>query len=129
LTSVSQLNVTFESLLGIGASDLSSSKQEVRKTSGYLRRASSLAMKQTFVAVERITLVVLAVGASILFPDFSSLMAVLGSSSASIICIIGPISAKVAMERRCTVLDAALLLVFAVMAVWGTAAAFWSTAE
>jgi len=76
--------------------------------------------------VERVSVPVLSITVSILVPEFSSLMAFLGSFSAFMICVIGPISAKIALEGRCKSIDALLLAVAIVMATWGTMAAFWT---
>lgn len=66
----------------------------------------------------------MAVAASIFVPEFSAMMAFLGSFSAFLLCVIGPVSAKVALAGKCSLLDATLLLVAVLMAVWGTIAAF-----
>jgi vesicular inhibitory amino acid transporter len=42
------------------------------------------------------------------------------------ICVIGPISAKIALEGRCGLVDVSLLAIAIVMATWGTLAAFWA---
>jgi vesicular inhibitory amino acid transporter len=89
--------------------------------------ASTETTRHILVVVERTLLTLLSVTVSILVPDFSSMMAFLGSFSAFIICIIGPISAKVALTGRCGLFDAFVLFLGCVMAVWGTVAAF--TAE
>jgi vesicular inhibitory amino acid transporter len=47
-----------------------------------------------------------------------------GSFSAFVICVIGPIAAKVAIARRCGVFDGFVLALVVVMAVGGTIAAF-----
>ncbi|KAH7915370.1 transmembrane amino acid transporter protein-domain-containing protein [Hygrophoropsis aurantiaca] len=82
--------------------------------------------KHGLIAVERIILLLLCIAVSILVPEFSSLMAFLGSFSAFVICVIGPISAKIALAGRCGHLDAALLFTAGIMAMWGTVAAFWT---
>lgn len=51
-------------------------------------------------------------------------MAFLGSFSAFVLCVIGPICAKIALEGRCGVFDGAIVALAVVMAVWGTGAAF-----
>jgi vesicular inhibitory amino acid transporter len=51
-------------------------------------------------------------------------VAFLGSFSAFVLCVIGPIAAKVALERRCGVFDACVVALAVVMGVWGTGAAF-----
>lgn len=66
----------------------------------------------------------LTVAVSILVPDFSSMMAFLGSFSAFMLCVIGPLSAKGALNGRLGWGDTALLLMGIVMAIWGTIAAF-----
>jgi vesicular inhibitory amino acid transporter len=62
----------------------------------------------------------MAIVVSILVPQFSSLMAILGSFSAFVICVIGPIAAKMAMTGRCQWYDAVLLGISILMAAWGT---------
>ena len=68
----------------------------------------------------------LAVGVSISVPDFSALMAFLGSFSAFMICVIGPIGANIAISGKCTFFDGLTLGLATIMAVWGTVAAFLS---
>lgn len=77
--------------------------------------------------VERVVFTFLAVGVSILVPEFSAVMAFLGSFSAFMLCVIGPVCAKSALAGRWGFWDAILLIVAVVMAVWGTCAAFWSS--
>jgi vesicular inhibitory amino acid transporter len=84
-----------------------------------------LTLKRILTVVERVVFTLLSVGVSILLPEFSSTMAFLGSFSAFIICVIGPISAKVALAGRIGALDAIFLATASVMATWGTVAAFW----
>jgi solute carrier family 32 (vesicular inhibitory amino acid transporter) len=98
--------------------------------------------KRTLIGLERILFVFLAVAVSILLPDFSSMMAFLGSFSAFAICVIGPICAKIALEGSASdtghrgtnarkgwylvgSFDAIALGLALVMAVWGTTVAFW----
>ncbi|KAG1834592.1 transmembrane amino acid transporter protein-domain-containing protein [Suillus variegatus] len=83
-------------------------------------------LNRTFFIVERISVPALSILVSILVPEFSSLMAFLGSFSAFMICVIGPISAKIALEARCSLVDASFLAIATVMATWGTLAAFWT---
>ncbi|KAG0692733.1 transmembrane amino acid transporter protein-domain-containing protein, partial [Suillus ampliporus] len=75
--------------------------------------------------VERVFVAALTIIVSIFVPEFGSLMAFLGSFSAFTICIIGPISAKIALEARCSFFDASLLVIAIAMATWGTLATFW----
>lgn len=86
-----------------------------------------LTLKRILTVVERIVFAFLSVGVSILVPEFSIVMAFLGSFSAFMLCVIGPISAKSAMLGRWGVWDIILLVIAVVMAAWGTIAAFWST--
>jgi vesicular inhibitory amino acid transporter len=88
---------------------------------------SYLNIKCILTVIERIAFTFLSVGVSILVPEFSSVMAFLGSFSAFMLCVIGPVAAKSAIVGRWGVWDALLLVVAIVMAVWGTFAAFWST--
>ncbi|KAG1801426.1 transmembrane amino acid transporter protein-domain-containing protein [Suillus plorans] len=83
-------------------------------------------LNRVFFIVERISVPVLTILVSILVPEFSSLMAFLGSFSAFMICVIGPISAKIALEGRCSLTDASFLAIAIVMATWGTLATFWA---
>lgn len=57
------------------------------------------------------------------------MMAFLGSFSAFLLCVIGPVSAKIVLTGRCGLWDAILLVLATIMATWGTVAALWSTAE
>ncbi|KAG1728152.1 transmembrane amino acid transporter protein-domain-containing protein [Suillus paluster] len=76
--------------------------------------------------VERVFVAALSIMVSILVPEFGSLMAFLGSFSAFTICVIGPISAKIALDGRCSFVDGLLLAIAIAMATWGTLATFWS---
>ena len=67
---------------------------------------------------------ILATLVAIYVPGFSSLMAFLGAFSAFLICILGPIAAKVAIEGRCGTVDAIQFAVVLMMMVWGTLASF-----
>ena len=87
--------------------------------------------KTLLVALERTALTLLSVAVSVLVPEFASVMAVLGSTFSFVLCIIGPVCAKVALAggvRRCGAWDALVLAVSGAMAVWGTVCAF-ATAE
>jgi hypothetical protein len=77
-----------------------------------------------FVIIERTLVSVLAILVAIYVPGFSSLMAFLGAFSAFLICILGPICAKIAIEGRCGATDAILFIIVFVMMVWGTLASF-----
>ncbi|KAH8120132.1 transmembrane amino acid transporter protein-domain-containing protein [Phellopilus nigrolimitatus] len=81
-------------------------------------------VKDILIFVERTVFACLSVAVSILVPEFSSMMAFLGSFSAFMLCVIGPVSAKIVLAGKCGWGDAALLAVATIMAVWGTIAAF-----
>ena len=85
-------------------------------------------LRGTLVALERTVLTLLSVAVSILIPEFASVMAVLGSTFSFLLCIIGPVSAKVALAGGCGVWDGLLLATSSAMALWGTACAFMSAA-
>lgn len=85
---------------------------------------SHIVYKRALAIFQRVFLTVLSVLVSILVPDFSALMAFLGSFSAFMLCVIGPITAKVILAGRCGALDAGLLGLGILMAGWGTVAAF-----
>ncbi|KAI9062988.1 hypothetical protein FKP32DRAFT_1628555 [Trametes sanguinea] len=147
------LNVTLEVLLGIDTSGVSHaadahahSTTTLPSTSSPLRHTPK-AVKRALIAVERTALTLLAVAVSILVPEFASVMAVLGSTFSFVLCVIGPVAAKVALEgvglagggegvvaglggwvRRCGVWDWVLLVGSTLMAVWGTICAFMSAA-
>lgn len=80
--------------------------------------------KDILVIIERSAFTCLCIAVSIFFPEFSSMMAFLGSFSAFMLCVIGPVSAKVALQKKCSKWDAILLIIAVVMATWGTVSAF-----
>jgi solute carrier family 32 (vesicular inhibitory amino acid transporter) len=84
-------------------------------------------LKRVLIICERIGLACLAVAVSILVPDFGTIMAILGSFSVFVLCVIGPIVAKMSLEGKGTIVDVVILTCSIVMALWGTVAAFWST--
>ncbi|KDQ63800.1 hypothetical protein JAAARDRAFT_29847 [Jaapia argillacea MUCL 33604] len=127
------LNITLEIMLGIethpphtSPEDHNTKHDSVHHHHHQHRR---LLIKRILTIVERIAFTLLSVGVSIMVPEFSSVMAFLGSFSAFLLCVIGPVSAKVALAGRCGPWDALLLIVSIVMATWGTIAAFWSADE
>lgn len=135
-----QLNITIEMLLGIDTAGSSSgdahgpaptSSASAFPSSSPSTQSSKPNVKALFVALERTLLTLAAVAVSILVPEFASIMAVLGSTFSFVLCIIGPVSAKLALEgglRRRVWSDGALLVVSTGMAVWGTICAFASAA-
>lgn len=133
---IKQLNVTLEILLGLDSTSspdahghTSTTKSSQTPTPATPQHQTNTTLKRVFLIIERTAFVLLAVAVSILVPEFSSMMAILGSFAAFILGVIGPVSAKVALEGRCGWVDMGLLVMGGVMAVWGTAAAFWSTTE
>jgi vesicular inhibitory amino acid transporter len=84
-------------------------------------------LRRVLIICERIGLVCLAVAVSILVPDFGTIMAILGSFSVFVLCVIGPIVAKMSLEGEAKIVDVVILTSSIVMALWGTTAGFWST--
>ncbi|KAG6842515.1 hypothetical protein C0991_000041 [Blastosporella zonata] len=119
------LNATIEILLGIDI-PLSAPEDMVSKSNGLTvaPRGSHVTLKRIYAISQRLTMTFLSVMVSILLPDFGAMMAFLGAFAAFLLCIIGPISAKVALAGRCNLTDGILLTVGVAMAIWGTAAAF-----
>ncbi|TFK57351.1 hypothetical protein OE88DRAFT_1651027 [Heliocybe sulcata] len=129
------LNVTLEIILGLETTLPPTSPEDhdlkPSPSSGSSRSDSTrhMFLRRAFTVLERVLFTLLSVTVSILVPQFSSVMAFLGSFSAFLLCVIGPVSAKIALQGRCGLWDGLLLGVGIVMAVWGTGAAFWSTTE
>ncbi|KAH9944456.1 transmembrane amino acid transporter protein-domain-containing protein [Epithele typhae] len=121
------LNVTIEMFFGLesGAADPHDPHgSPISPSSGHSSKT-----KELLITAERIALTLLSVAVSILIPEFASVMAVLGSTFSFLLCIIGPVCAKVALAggaRQCGFWDAILLAVSTAMAVWGTICAFES---
>ncbi|KAL4243589.1 amino acid/polyamine transporter 2 family protein [Abortiporus biennis] len=113
------LNITLELLLGIDPKDVP------HEFTG-LHPQRSVAVTRVLKAIERSAFVVISVITSILVPEFSSMMAFLGSFSSFLLCVIGPVSAKIALTGRASWLDLVILITGIIMAVWGTGAAIWS---
>ncbi|TCD64000.1 hypothetical protein EIP91_004702 [Steccherinum ochraceum] len=125
------LAITIEMLLGIDPSSSAPDDHGLAVKANDSPNPSFLerhhALKNTFVTIERTIFVFLSVAISVLIPEFSSMMAFLGAFSAFLLCVIGPVTAKIALQGRIKPFDAFLLLTAVVMACWGTGAAFWST--
>lgn len=122
-----QVNITLEIIFGLESNPLPEMRQgdnSVASLPAATHRKRPRMLNQFLVVVERIVFALMAVAASIFVPEFSAMMAFLGSFSAFLLCVIGPVSAKVALAGKCSLLDATLLLVAVLMAVWGTIAAF-----
>lgn len=91
---------------------------------GLAHHHHSHAHHRLFIIIERTLVAILAILAAIYIPGFSSLMAFLGAFSAFLICVLGPIGAKVAIEGRWSPTDAILFGIVFAMMVWGTLASF-----
>ncbi|KAI0757082.1 transmembrane amino acid transporter protein-domain-containing protein [Daedaleopsis nitida] len=125
------LNITIEMALGIDTTGASPGDHGApTTTSSHIPPPPHKAgVKSTFIVLERTLLTLASVAISIMIPEFASIMAVLGATFSFLLCIIGPVSAKVALAgglRRCGFWDVLLLVVSATMAVWGTICAFRS---
>ncbi|KAF9478044.1 hypothetical protein BDN70DRAFT_809596 [Pholiota conissans] len=119
------LHATIEILLGIDK-HISSPEDLADKPDG-LSIASIWASwdrKRILRVAQRVLLTGAIVMVSILVPDFSSVMAILGSFSAFMLSIVGPVLAKVMIERHCSIFDGVIIVIGIVMAAWGTLAAF-----
>ncbi|KZT06885.1 uncharacterized protein LAESUDRAFT_743205 [Laetiporus sulphureus 93-53] len=117
------LNLTLEMMLGIEIGPVSVNdhgtkpiQQDAESAVRPHRPQRTVTWVYTF--VERTLFTICSVTVSICVPEFSSTMAFLGAFSSFLLCVIGPVSAKVALARHCT---SGLI-----MATWGTIAAFWS---
>ncbi|TFK30607.1 hypothetical protein FA15DRAFT_662607 [Coprinopsis marcescibilis] len=122
------LNTTIEILLGIDTPNFGSPEELVSKPDALSisPHGSHIKLKKTLGVIQRVTLTVLSVVVSIAVPEFSSMMAFLGSFSAFMLSIVGPVIAKVTIERRCGVWDGIIIISGIVMAIWGTFSAFWA---
>ncbi|CAE6469193.1 unnamed protein product [Rhizoctonia solani] len=127
------LNVTIEIMLGIDQSHAPAHSSERPPSPSHKQQAypdlipSHHAREQRnkiLRVIERISLALAVVAVAILFPEFGVVMAFLGAFSAFMLCVIGPICAKAALNKRLEVLDAGLLVVAIAMAGAGTWVAF-----
>lgn len=118
------LNFAVEALCGLDTHALNDDPEADQKSR--VTRAQ-VSFKRVLIACERISIVCLAVAVSILVPNFGTIMAILGSFSVFALCVTGPIAAKMSLEKGIVVVDVMILMSSMVMAVWGTAAAVWST--
>jgi len=126
LTSLQQLNSTIEILLGLDA-PLASPGDLAVKPNGHsvTPKRSHFGRWRRFLAViQRVLVTSLSITVSIMIPEFSSMMAFVGSFSAFMISIVGPVIAKVMIDRRCGCFDTFIIVFGTIMAVWGTVAAF-----
>lgn len=127
------LNITIEIMLGIEQSHTPAHSPE-RPPSPSQKQQAHIDMvpshqarekrNKILRAIERTGLALAVVAVAILFPEFGVVMAFLGAFSAFMLCVIGPICAKSALNRKVEVLDAFLLVVAVGMAGAGTWVAF-----
>lgn len=129
------MNLTIESLLNIDTSSYAAEDHGIDAkqdpSDNYHSTSQSrtaFILKRVLTSTERMSTAILSVAVSILVPEFSSMMAFLGSCTSFLLCVIGPISAKIALGERASWFDIGILLLAVVMATWGTFAAFWSVA-
>jgi len=118
------LNITLEILLGIDTA-FSSPEDLVDWTHGPSIAPPYFRWKRVLGDLQRISLTCLIVAVSIMVPEFSTMMAFLGSFAAFLLSIAGPVMAKVMIQGRCSVFDGIIVVVALAMAVWGTLVAFW----
>ncbi|KAL1677645.1 transmembrane amino acid transporter protein-domain-containing protein [Schizophyllum commune] len=155
------LNATIEMLLGITPHIASPETvaNKPRTLAGALPRTKHLramdflrakhllsrpAARHFYAIVQRVVVTCLAVLVSVVVPEFSAMMAFLGAFSAFMLCVIGPVAAKIALTRTGKMplpvaqgkgegrswlrvegaMDVGLIFMAVAMASWGTAAAF-----
>ncbi|KIM85422.1 hypothetical protein PILCRDRAFT_5729 [Piloderma croceum F 1598] len=95
------LNITVEVMLGLETTPPFSFPEDNAKAPLEIvgsKRTIHPTLKRLFIIVERITFMLLSVGVSILISEFSSVMAFLGSLSAFILCVIGPVYGRVLLQ-------------------------------
>ncbi|KAF9270392.1 hypothetical protein L218DRAFT_31509 [Marasmius fiardii PR-910] len=112
------LNAALEVLFGL-ESAVSTPEDMAMKMSTSMRWST----KDLFSSFQRILVTLASVSVSIAVPEFSAMMAFLGSFSAFTLCIIGPVAAQVTLERKCGLTDGLILAIGVVMAIWGTGSA------
>ncbi|KAF9044884.1 hypothetical protein BDZ89DRAFT_942779 [Hymenopellis radicata] len=117
------LNATISILLGIDV--LPSSHEDVAKRLT-TPQGALMSRKRILGNIQRVVVTLLAVGVSVAVPDFSAVMSFLGSVSAFLICVIGPLAANIALTGKCSLFDGMVLVSATIMGVWGTCAAFRS---
>ncbi|KAJ7166662.1 transmembrane amino acid transporter protein-domain-containing protein [Mycena filopes] len=123
------LNTTIQILLGIRRPLDAPEEPEATNNFALEFRGRRIPGKRALRVVQRVVVTLLSVAASILVPEFSAAVAFLGSFSAFILCVIEPIAAKIALERRFGLFDGFVLLLAVGMAIWGTKAALEDAAD
>lgn len=112
------MNAIIEHALGLSPNSHRRSDDQVRCQTTF---------KRFGVIVQRSLMALLTVAVSIAIPEFSSMMGILGSLFSFLICVIGPISAKIAIDRKCSLFDGSILLIGVAMASWGTFSVWYTT--
>ncbi|KAG8986496.1 hypothetical protein FRB94_014061 [Tulasnella sp. JGI-2019a] len=84
------------------------------------RIAAANRRKAVFRMFTRALLTIFVVVVAICIPDFGIMMAFLGAFSAFTLCVIGPLAAKMSLERRIGFMDLIMLIVAVIMASWAT---------
>ena len=70
--------------------------------------------------IQRILMAFMAVAVSIAVPEFSSMLGILGNVFSFLLCIIGPLCAKMVIEKNLTKFDVSMMLIGVAMASGGT---------
>ncbi|KAF5374800.1 hypothetical protein D9758_000114 [Tetrapyrgos nigripes] len=104
------LNAVLEVLVGIDSAVADPEGMAIKMST-----ARPWSSKAVLGFAQRVTITLLSVAVSIAVPEFDAMMGFLGAFSAFMICIVGPIAAKVALERKCGAMDFVILVVAVVM--------------
>jgi solute carrier family 32 (vesicular inhibitory amino acid transporter) len=118
-----KLNVTLEIWFDIDKPPLGP-MPPTTKSAATLATSSCATSRPFMLFIERVALALMAVSVSVLVPEFSTVMAILGSFSTFILCVIWPVCAKAAIQGRCSWYDGVLLGMSIIFTVWGTISAF-----
>lgn len=70
--------------------------------------------------IQRILMTFLSVAVSVAFPEFTSMVGILGAVFSFLLCVIGPICAKIAIEKTWTKWDILIVSIGVAMGSWGT---------
>ena len=98
---VAQVNITLEIIFGLESphpSQLQTTAIRANLTNAESKKTRLV--KNILIVIERSVFACLTVAVSIFIPEFGSMMAFVGSFSAFVLCVIGPVAAKMALERR-----------------------------
>ena len=122
---VAQVNITLEIIFGLESPHPSQLQTtSIRANLASAESKKTRLVKNILIVIERSVFACLTVAVSIFIPEFGSMMAFVGSFSAFVLCVIGPVAAKMALERRFAAQDVGLMIFAVVSAAWGTVAAF-----